>query len=120
MALRGSADETFVEGDVGAQAGDLLVAFGQRALQFGVGLAADLVGTPQGGGFLLQHVDARGLAAQQLGGIRRLRPERAPQAPAAEGQCGEDQQGEGHPRMTPAGGGTRRCEKLHGAISHRF
>ena len=83
MALRGGADEALVEGDVGAQAGDLLVAFGQGALQVGIGLAADLVGTLEGGDFLFQRVDVRSLAAQALAGIGRLRALGTPQAPAA-------------------------------------
>ena len=114
VALRGGADEAFVEGDVRAQAGDFLVTLGQRALQVGIGLAADLVRALEGGGFLLQCVDALRLLVQAIPRIGRLRAERSPQTPATEDECGEDQQGECHPRMAAAGDETWRYEVLHG------
>jgi hypothetical protein len=99
VALRGGADEALVEGDVRAQAGDLLIALGQRALQVGIGLPADLVGAGQGGDLLLQFLDPVALVAQALAGIGRAagrncatRPSRRTPptpAPAAAGPCAD-------------------------------
>src|SRR5207342_1545019 len=47
VARGGSAHEALVEGNVGAQAGDLLVAVRDRALQVAVGIATDLVGAAE-------------------------------------------------------------------------
>ena len=66
LALLGRTHQALVEGDVGAQRGDFLVALGQRVLQIAVGVAADLV-RPAQRGFALAELAAGGtVAACQL------------------------------------------------------
>src|SRR3546814_2017725 len=84
MALRGGADEAFVERHVRAQAGDFLVALGQRALQALVRLPADLIGPREQRNLLFQRLQALGLGADRGTRVARLRAEGGPQAPAAE------------------------------------
>src|SRR5690554_3732978 len=87
-AFRGGTDEAFVEGDLGAQPGHLLLALGQRALQLAVGLAADLVRARQRGHPLLQRVH---LLAQHLRVLAGPAAEYHPRAPGAEPQRQQDQ-----------------------------
>src|SRR3546814_1948683 len=81
MALRGAADETLVEGDIGAQAGDLFIALGQGALQVEIGLAADLVGTLQGRDLLFEDFHALALRPDLAAEVVRARRDHRPQAP---------------------------------------
>jgi hypothetical protein len=98
-ALPGGADEALVEGHVGAQAGDFLVALGQRRLQVGIGLAADLVGTREDGIALFQHLDPARLLAQPFTRVGGRRCERAPGAPQPQQQGRGHQRGQRHARV---------------------
>src|SRR3546814_16132229 len=67
MALRGGADEAFVERHVRAQAGDFLVALGQRALQALVRLPADLNGQREQRNLMFQRPQGTGRASCREG-----------------------------------------------------
>src|SRR5207342_847495 len=97
VARGGSAHEALVEGNVGAQAGDLLVAVRDRALQVAVGIATDLVGAAERGDALAQLLGVVAQprlltleAADLRARIARDRCEQAPRTPTAEADRHEE------------------------------
>ncbi len=103
LTARAAADQSAVEGEVGAQAGDLLVAVAQALLQVVGGHLANLLGPLEHGDALAQGVD---VGAQHL--VLRIldRDQRAvtdaPADAAGDGQRHGPQQGRKHEQSAHA------------------